>query len=759
MLPAATEVPPASSAPDAGWLNARRFAALLAVLVLASYPQVLLGFQTLVYRDFGYFSCPIAFYLRECFWRGELPLWNPLSSCGTPFLAQWNTQVLYPPALIYMLLPVPQSLGVFCPGHLFLAGLGMYLLVFNWTQNRLAAGFAGVVFAFNGILQNSLTLPPLVAGLAWMPWVVWLTERAWKRGGSAVLAAALVGTLQMLSGAAEVVLMTWLWLGALVVIGFIEAGTARLQRVGRAGLVVLIITGLCAAQLLPFFDLLKHSQRQENFNAAEWPMPATGWLNFLVPIFHCRVFQGGVFMQLRQGWTASYYTGVATVGLAAAAACCRRNRRTWLLLAAVLICLILAMGDATPVYHWLRQHVGVIALMRYPIKFVILAVFALPLLAAFALTARPGNGPTADPPSNRQWFIIWASIVASIAGIVWWSYRSAEPGDEPAAVLRNGAVRAALFTVILGILWVLKRSLPDKLRVRLQLFLLLLVWFDLYRQAPQPPTVKCSLYAPNPLRFAPATPSPGVARAMIPPSVLDEFFHAYLPDVNDDYASRRFALFANCNLLDNISKCDGFFPLDLREQLPFTAVEPTPSLLDFLGVSQVLVLDGNNFNWQARSTFLPLITGGQQPVFADENAAVQQVIGTNFNPRQEVFLPVEAKSFAAAVVPATVNILSSNFSGQRIEARVQAAAPAVVVFAQTYYHPWHAYVDGRPTPLWRANYGFQAVLIPAGEHQVRLCYEDGAFRTGVIISTITLTVCLIFWYRLRRSERVLVSTA
>ena len=102
------------------WLTPRRFATLLALLVLASYPQVWFGFQTFVYRDFVVFSYPNAYYLRESFWRGEIPLWNPLNNCGVPFLAQWNMQALYPPALFYLLLPLSWSLGVFCLLHLFL---------------------------------------------------------------------------------------------------------------------------------------------------------------------------------------------------------------------------------------------------------------------------------------------------------------------------------------------------------------------------------------------------------------------------------------------------------------------------------------------------------------------------------------------------------------------------------------------------------------------------------------------------------------
>src|SRR6185312_11074050 len=129
----------------------RRFAAFLAVFVLASWPQVFFGLQTFVFRDFGYYGYPIAFHLRESFWHGEIPLWNPLSYCGSPFLAQWNTQVLYPLNLFYVLLPLSWSLAVFCLLHLYLGGFGMFFLARRWTGNSLAAAVAGIAFAFSGL--------------------------------------------------------------------------------------------------------------------------------------------------------------------------------------------------------------------------------------------------------------------------------------------------------------------------------------------------------------------------------------------------------------------------------------------------------------------------------------------------------------------------------------------------------------------------------------------------------------------------------
>src|SRR5580704_12530103 len=83
-----------------------RFGLVLALLVLATYPQVLLGLETFVARDFGFFVYPLAYFQRGCFWHGELPFWNPYNNCGVPFLAQWNTMPLYPPALFYLVFPL-----------------------------------------------------------------------------------------------------------------------------------------------------------------------------------------------------------------------------------------------------------------------------------------------------------------------------------------------------------------------------------------------------------------------------------------------------------------------------------------------------------------------------------------------------------------------------------------------------------------------------------------------------------------------------
>jgi len=269
---------------SAGW-----FAILLGGFVFVAFPQVLLGWETFFLRDFGLFVYPLAYYQRECFWHGELPFWNPYSNCGVPFLAQWNTMPLYPAALIYLLFPLQWSLGFFDLLHLWFGGVGMYMLAKRWASNRFGASIAGLVFAFNGLSLNLLMWPSHMATVSWMPWVILAAERAWREGGRKIVVAAGAGAMQMLAGGPETILLTWVLVLALWAsecafgaempnpkvqnrgIGpGAETGSAP-SRTGQTGLrlvvVIALVAGLAAVQLLPFFDLAAHSQRQRDYEA------------------------------------------------------------------------------------------------------------------------------------------------------------------------------------------------------------------------------------------------------------------------------------------------------------------------------------------------------------------------------------------------------------------------------------------------------------------------------------------------------------
>ncbi len=725
------------------WFTPRRFAMILGLLILAAFPDVLLGTRTFVTRDFGYFGYPLAHFHREHFWRGEIPLWNPLSYCGMPFLAQWNTLVFYPLSLIYLLFPLSWSLGVFCLFHLFLAGMGMYFLAYRWTRNRMAASFAGVAFAFNGLLLNCLMWPNNIAALGWMPWVVLLVQQAWTDGGKRIVLAALVAATQFLAGGPEIFLLTWLFLAVFAAGALFQRMTpwhAILSRLVGTGT---LMTGLVAVQLLPFLELMRHSHRDKTFSAAGWEMPASGWANFIVPLFHSANTPQGVFMQHGQYWTSSYYAGIGVLFLALLAVFrCRNNRYLVLLFASLAVSLILALGDHAYVYTLISRVLPVFKLMRYPVKFVVLAIFVMPLLAALALSVPP-------PAKWRKEITLMGLFVIAIAIVVWISSNHPVPFETWTDTAKSGLSRGAILCAMLVTLWLLSR-LNGRRKVVASAILLILIWADAMTLQPQQvPRVKPWVYeknwVPQKAQMDPV-PKHGESRAMQSPAASRALETQSISNAENNYALSRLALFSNCNLLDDLPKLNGFFslyPRNIYAAVSLLYVETnrtfTP-LMELLGVSQVTSPE-KPFDWSARRGWMPMVTIGQQPVFATDEQAFGAFYQTNSNFRDVVFLPKEDQTFGSAMRRTSAKILSTAIEDQRITFETEAAEPSIAVISQTYYPCWKAYVDGQRVKLFRANYALQALEVPAGKHEILLKYEDRMFYLGAAISAAALLIC------------------
>src|SRR5438034_20887 len=167
---AATESPVTRQSVE--FLTLPRFAIILAVLLLASFPDLIVGWRSFFTRDFANFGYPLAWHVQQSYCAGEIPLWNPYNFAGIPFLAQWNTLTLYPPSLIYILLPLPWSLNLFNLLHLCLGGIGMFCLSRRWLNDGRAATVAGVGYAFGGVMISALMWPNNIAALGWLPTVL-----------------------------------------------------------------------------------------------------------------------------------------------------------------------------------------------------------------------------------------------------------------------------------------------------------------------------------------------------------------------------------------------------------------------------------------------------------------------------------------------------------------------------------------------------------------------------------------------------------
>lgn len=729
------------------WFTLRRFTAGVALLVAIGFPEVIFGGHTFAFRDFSVFGYPLAHHAREGFWRGEVPLWNPLNMGGVPFLAQWNTMALYPPTLFHLLLPLDWALAVFNLGHLVAAGAAMFALARRWTGSGFAAAVAGLAFAFNGVTLNALQWPNNIAALAWMPLVVLLAGDAVREGGRRLVLAALAGAMQMLTGAPEVIVFTW-------IIVCEPERTSQVRSLGRLALLVAWVAALAAAQLIPFLDLPAHSQRGAGFGGATWPMPPWGWANFLVPLFFTHDFGYGAPFQYGQLWVTSYYLCLGVVVLAAVGMAWSRDSRRWPLAVLTALALVLALGEAGRLWTLLWQVLPGAGFMRFPVKFVLIVGFCVPLLSALAVAAWEQDVRTPEDRCRRQLWLAGVACLALIGGVLWFARHHpqyAPPFDHFPETFRNGLTRAGFLAATLAALALALKHGATRHGNLLRGGVLLVLWLDAWTHAPLPvTTVPRDTYATS-AEVLRQMPTHGATRALVSREALNVLFeHAASRHAYTNLVLNRLALNCNLNLLDATPKVNGFFALNLRAaediQSLFYGTSPSAPgpLLDFLGVSHVTAA-GELFKWDQRRTALPLVTAGQRARFADAGTILAYMGTERFKPAEELLFEPELQALIQVTNTTTASVTGVQTSAHRIEFTANAAAPSLVSLAQTHHRFWRATVDGEPVPLWRANHAFQALAVPAGEHRVVVRYVDVGFRLGCVILLAALAICVWCW--------------
>lgn len=669
----------------------------MAALFGVCFGSVLLGARTFYFRDFSLFGYPLAAYLHDRFWAGELPLWNPYNNCGLPFLAQWNTMALYPGSLFYQLLPLPWSLNVFCLAHLALGGFGMRRLIFYWTQNRFASDAAGLLFTMNGLALNCLMWPNNSAALGWMPWLICELARANQRN---LALAGLFGAMQMLTGAPEVILFTWM-------VGAVLADRRKLPWVAASGVLAAI---LAAPQLLPFAELFLQSQRTGgSFATADWALSLKGLGHLLVPLFNASPTPQGVYLQESQKWTSSFYVGVLTLALAFVAGRDARGRK---LLAIALASLAFATGLMP------------LGAFRYPVKWVVPAVFSFAALAGLAI-AQTAAAPSKKLAARR---LTWGAGILTI-GLVLLGVMDSAAAVVANAVLRGIALWAGVFF----------------LRKQMAWGVLAIIALDLLTHTPwQNPTVPADLLKPA----VAANQNPG-ARSFLTLEGYNELRSQMLPEAGRDLSIRRAALLQNLNLIDQIPKLDGFYSLypmrerEFRQALYLSDLTDIQPALDFLGVER-FTEPGNVFAWKSRTNRLPMVTCGQQPAYAREGQILRRALSPEFRPLETVYIHDRAAEIATPRAQrihdgkGVVEIKSIH--PQRIDLKMgKLPEPAMIVVAQSYDENWLGYdEEGKPLRKWRVNYNFLGFEAPAGLENVTIRYHSWKLDVGFAMAWLAI---------------------
>lgn len=84
----------------------------------------------------------------------------------------------------------------------------------------------------------------------------------------------------------------------------------------------------------------------------------------------------------------------------------------------------------------------------------------------------------------------------------------------------------------------------------------------------------------------------------------------------------------------------------------------------------------------------------------------------------------------------------------------ESTAAGILFLSDNFYPGWTATIDDQPTPIYRANYTFRAVVVPAGKHEVKFIYQPLSVKLGLIISAVSLLMVGIYLKKSNRAKPV-----
>lgn len=109
----------------------------------------------------------------------------------------------------------------------------------------------------------------------------------------------------------------------------------------------------------------------------------------------------------------------------------------------------------------------------------------------------------------------------------------------------------------------------------------------------------------------------------------------------------------------------------------------------------------------------------------------------SFNPRDVAYVMEDPK---ATIQPPEegASVQYKKFDLHRVELAVTATGWNLLFLSETYYpEGWKAFIDGVETPIYRLNYLFRGVVVPAGQHSLTMTFEPRGYNLGKTLSLTT----------------------
>jgi hypothetical protein len=734
----------------------------------------------------GYYPSHVA--ILRALGQGELPTWEPGSWCGWPLSVDPYYGLFYPPSLLYAVVGAVRGTGLTIALHALAAGLGMLWLLRRRKLEWGPALVGAVSLAFGSFMVERIRHIIFAQMLAWLPLILvgvegYLTSR---RARELILAAVATG-MALICGALPLAPYVMMLVAAYVLPRLLSRAEPVADPV-RATLwlvaAALIGGAIAAAQIVPTVAHLPYSPRSLGVDyafASTYAWPDWRYLAVLIAPDAFGTSERGHWFGAFNHWEmAGWYAGLLTVALAPLSLGRRRGELTALFVV-TLMAIALAFGDHGPLHPFFFRHVPLYGALRCPTRALVMAIFALPILAAEGLswlTQKALKQPIA---------IVLALLLLGTTLAIAWILHHGRSAPEPETVAR---LAFAHMTLVLGIggaalLIALGRVVPWRLAT---VFVALVSLVDLL-------TISRGYVQPKPGDWAAGTERFTAVDWLLaqhhPGATMDRFVIDYRGpfrlhnlgmtyDLESANGYESFTVWRYVNLLYTINNGAPYPYEKLKQDLAAGDIRRFDSpLVDLLNVRWFIGTAPPTADWLERfrpppgapphavhePQWDPQLGVYENPhvlprafvvhhatVLPDDKAALRALPA--LDPQKDVIVDA-APVFAPAPAPSFEPAKLVAHARKELVIETDATAAGILVVSDAWYPGWRATLDGQPAPLLRADYALRGVAVPAGHHTVTMHFASMPTRHGLAVSLAGLLALVVLGFIGRRHPSVL----
>lgn len=700
---------------------------------------------------------PLIFLLDESFKHLQLPLWTPDIYFGFPIGAEGQIGWFYIFNFLHILLPLNLAISFLSVLHVSLAGFFTYIYCRLIKLNRFASLFAGIVFMFNGFIVAHLQYPAFIYAYAYLPLILLFVELAIRRSNNIYLIlAGMVLGFQFLSGHPNIPIMSLIYVSCYCLMRLMFNKLQFIKALLIIGLVAILIA-------LPYLNLLSElvplSVRAAVVAGALYSsFSFFDFITFIFPNFFFTNIGHWTVVPTWHFWTywgqveTAGYVGLMTILLTPFAFIKGNLKRSGIFIVLLIISLFLALGKNTPIYAMILN-LPFLKSMTAPGRFLFLADFSLAILAAIGLNYLCQN----NIKNKFRWILAYISIPLGLFLLVNLSLFVVK--IHPDEVYRFFLEKYSSLGYVQGIenrdiflsqvFSSLKNQTSDGLSLILAASALILVLLIGYKNK----FVKFSIIF---LLLIDLGLFASHVNVWFSPDKLFNNTDSNIVLLNQklDSPFDRIYTFSNMwsNLmpdqlmLHHIQDGNGFASLPLQrfanwQLLAEEQWQKGSSKLFKLG-SIRYVYDPVASSLIPVSGFLPRVYVTNSFIEASGPSVLESLKQDSFDLRSVIVEGLDGRYSPNKNEVKLTQAEISSYSDNYVKILSDTSYDGVLILTDSFYPGWKAFVNGKETKIYQANYLFRAVFLPKGSNVIEFEYKPRFLRTTIMISIGTLLLIL-----------------